>query len=1595
MRTLCVFPVVSAINVVLGGLQCLTLSESNRTVSLRECDGQDDQEWTLSNDAIQSKTEPPLCLEVEAEEPGASSHVGTGRCNNRPSQSWIHTPGGGLATRMDESWCLDGEPTNHTADLRLRGCTKDFHDEANLGPSLGLLQKYADEYLDEDLEAIEDLGETLDSMQQDLETKAENEGSSYKLKLDQLVNQVDDSARGVKKEHEDSRSSFATILPTVESTIKKANPILATAQKRFLAQDDSLPELYEEFRNVFMAQVQKDEVKWEKSYDKMVKKAEKSLEKYEKKDQKSWAKGYKKAEKWYDKLFKAIAKREKKIYKIQGKMSHQIYDNLDQTVDVLGDTEMQQSDVERMMENFESKLEYLLEDGVPEAPSEEQVAEMLEQAQEKQEEYIETGLDAKATTWEDLLGRVDEKMRGIIQRYMLQTLKQEDRPRRNVQKFAAKMQANLDRVLRKVTRNSAVSAAEMDRQERNVVLYEKALRDLGTTVTRMKSESIGSAFAQYKQSLADGIYGIVDWLEKRVPKDHAAMESYIDKSGELLNANLDQAFSEVEGAGMSQLMNSWVRFLAQKLVMTTTVNKNAQSLNDMKGPVEADREDIKASLLAAQSLTDKLVSINHIPTAMTKAATEFKRRSTDLGVNSGQRLDSASQNFAGKLIKMTSDKKMEVSRVLEQAGKDIANQAGGTVSQIESNTVEGEETADQVKYEMAQVGQKLDGFEAKLLKQSGLLTRNLPSKLKNFEDGFKADMAESSYSLDDVLAKLASYDKEVFAAGTQNMTDGINWGKGAIKDFMEAVKMQVLSEEKKVGEEMSGDETRVHATMEDLDSVRKDITKEAVGPVTGASELAGKQAQNMDKFAINLGAALTSIGKMMKQLDVGRENVRVKSEKAGQEVAVWHEDEAHTTTTKIARAASDAIRMVNVYLQKIVGNTNEQMSQNTKLVDEKKAKLGKLVDGLTGTIDAVLHPWQEGAHNTAMANWYDALQKMSANLHHSGEAAKLIAKSQQEVLGNYHTLVQTQKTQFSFNNEQLGKKSEGGLAKQKEAMKDALRRMLARKDEMEQTGSLRIGAMRSRMESVQGQTSVQKRRIEAAAASIMTVLSSHAEGEKKTIANMIAAQDEAKTRLKLADQANAENIRGADRKLERADAASERFMSTMEGNLFGQLEALDMTGLKKEIEMKLKFLQEDEKHRGEDSEHEVDTDISSVNDITSETLDKVEKTMKTFAAQNSELSAVASERNRELGGVRDDFQDDESKVRGLLAGVHEVASDIVAHIQDQQDRVEAKHKKNEDSLAAMQGMSEYTDADALDRVVLAVNEQTAMDDEVWQDVTNRVLPQQHYWHDGLEAIFAKLGMDLDLDAVQDKAKAKMAEEMMQREELNLAGNELEAFLRAEVMATRLGHRHVDKHMQRIIDDIAARNDLSTAEKLRLIQSAREDYSRQHMTVNTRVQQLMASQAEAGVKMSEMISKINNMVKRARDVAKPPWKAKSMYDMAKQKDAMKDFTAQIKTDIISNTQDTAAARSQNKAATGISLSQWNPSALIEEDESSTAAENTAAAAALTSVEEKLRVASDQRDKQDEEWESVLDDAENMNLRRSSAEVRPLSPPTASA
>merc|ERR1719316_456549 len=194
---------------------------------------------------------------------------------------------------------------------------------------------------------------------------------------------------------------------------------------------------------------------------------------------------------------------------------------------------------------------------------------------------------------------------------------------------------------------------------------------------------------------------------------------------------------------------------------------------------------------------------------------------------------------------------------------------------------------------------------------------------------------------------------------------------------------------------------------------------------------------------------------------------------------------------------------------------------------------------------------------------------------------------------------------------------------------------------------------------------------------------------------------------------------------------------------------------------------------------------------------------------------------KEFSALQQKFQADNDAVTGILMDIHDATLDLKTHVQDREERVKQVHENNEAQMASMQGMSEYDDAEALDRVLKQLTEWGTMDTGIMTKMDNMFIPRMQHWYEGVQTVFENLGAGLDMEKVTKTAKQRMEEETRLREEMAKAQVDLEEFLRSQKALENQKKRDLEKHVQSEINAVKMDVTLSNEEKQKKIQEIME------------------------------------------------------------------------------------------------------------------------------------------------------------------------------
>merc|ERR1719421_1297691 len=181
--------------------------------------------------------------------------------------------------------------------------------------------------------------------------------------------------------------------------------------------------------------------------------------------------------------------------------------------------------------------------------------------------------------------------------------------------------------------------------------------------------------------------------------------------------------------------------------------------------------------------------------------------------------------------------------------------------------------------------------------------------------------------------------------------------------------------------------------------------------------------------------------------------------------------------------------------------------------------------------------------------------------------------------------------------------------------------------------------------------------------------------------------------------------------------------------------------------------------------------------------------------KNKLIQGASAAIPKEFSVLQQKFQTDTDAVTGILMDLHDVTQDLKTHVQDREDRVKQVHESNEAQLANMQGMSEYDDAEALDRVLKQLTEWGTMDQGIMTKMDQTLIPRMQHWYEGVQQVFENLGAGLDMEKVTKTAKQRMEEEQKMREEMMRAQADLEDFLRSQKALENQKKRDLEKKVQ--------------------------------------------------------------------------------------------------------------------------------------------------------------------------------------------------------
>lgn len=1575
---------VSAINIYAHtntSQLCLARGEDDAVHAVR-CTGSPKENWNVVGENIKFGDDNNLCLQVNGEEPAEGSRVGLGDCNNSPQQGWARTKEG-LQTRLDEALCIGlagdasrpgpaPEASHPDGQLALQRCDN-VHLPLRYGVSHALLQMFQRSAGNDLQTELETLSNMMINLTAEQDRQITGVSSPFATKLANLQSSIALENSRSRDESNTARSSFGSIKSEVERMLAEAKPMHVATEEKFAQQDRKYAAVMNVANTQMMTETVKETKDFFSKYDKDVAKQfgskfvkfEKSQRKRLKKESKAESKFVKTVEKTTGKLFKKATKAQTKYVKKLSKNTDKMYDYADQAL-------TESENLDQMAQEAEFGVETVASEGTQAAPALANVEEDMEYGLEKLNEHIETELQWAGLDFYNQRRLKQEKLRLLLEKFRNKATKEQEKAMKKFEKFVNKAYAKIMKVAEKTQAYSMKAAKTLFKNLQRESSYQTELLKFQTVIDVAKHTN-DYMLENYRETTKSALQAVVEWARARIPGDREVLMEYLESAEGSLDAFARLQLKHILDANLAVLQEKWVD-MQGALQRYTTRNAVADNfITDITikllGPALAN---LQKNLAIADTITLASESLDEKKIEAMQMEANTKVEGLNIASLMLSQLDTLKQDvkkkFSGESARSsayTMGTLKKLSKENERGFAAVGGQARDMVDSINSEV-------NVMKYQMNVSAQKMEKMERDGEHIDGRLSFTLPSEMESFGDFFKTAMSRHEYGIENIRGQLNNYAETEYTGALSKVNDMIQKSS----DLMEKQRKEkfdwVADKERETENEFTIAEAEAQGRISDMQKKNGDMDTQLDAIMPNTDYFYSTTEESFQKFKEKLTAAHTKAQDEVFKLNEARTKIKTKLE------AMFKKELADPTTAAVQAAVADlGTRTTDDLIPRI--NTANAAASN-KLKGELQsyqadfaAKMSEM-DSTLKMIKTNTDRVQKVFKATDLDQYYGAfIAAQEADVKALGdydETSRYINHANSEVMRQMFKdlgLAEAQVQDTEKLNEELMLKRRMKLKERRasetafyaQKLEESTTRSAADQQRLLDTladEDEKLYRMKSRIHSGEAEQ-------EAAYNLYADKMARQGEKEMRNLAR--GDREERRAGTELADE-----IQRSKRDMQKRDAAGMLAFLAMEQTVqesMGTLQGDDKAAAAQRVYEQLMARQQADAEMIKRAENDATNGASKES---MEVFSDTDEMMRKFREGEAGIDDLGRGRAKEIDEFKTRMAQENDGVDSILMAVKDLFGTAKDYIRERQDGILAKHQKNEDALKLLDGMSEFSDADSLTKVITAVQDAKQKDYELETDLNYVVVPQFRYFRDGLTQIFDNLGQSLDLDAIATNARNKLAAEIMASENIGNAGDQLEALLQAEAIMGKYAQRGVYLHIKGALDDIMARNDISTAEKLRLIEAEKQKFKKQEIERKQKIVALADRQDKIKIKIMKLRSEVKSLMTRAEEAAKPSWTVETRGELAKRGQS-----------IAMRGDDMNRAITDLGSANSISLLQGkgglspHSSLLQENDATSIRGKTTATAtAALLSEARNLRTTEVERDQEDADWDQVLNQTE---------------------
>merc|ERR1719456_127878 len=792
---------------------------------------------------------------------------------------------------------------------------------------------------------------------------------------------------------------------------------------------------------------------------------------------------------------------------------------------------------------------------------------------------------------------------------------------------------------------------------------------------------------------------------------------------------------------------------------------------------------------------------------------EKKREATGVELASLSALGQMAQKQMGAVGQLETVANDELSTARQAIGETILKDSSSVVHDVNALSNHGSEQAATIQGEMVSTEERMKNIE-EAYEDADRNLKALPGDVQSFKDDYAGKLENANFSIQTAGEDLAAFAKERFEEALDEVVSSIGNTQTKMTQTIQSETRRVLGEVDKVSE---GLEQSTQEAAEDRETRLKgqqSIAGELQGLSTTINEFGPEVDKTVDRTKEAIADATGKVTKAAAQLAKQRENTKKQYEGEFSKYDDEYKGQVNAMINRMEMKLEEAVTQITGALQ-----STEKMTE-TSVVAKRDAINGQITAikekdaaNLETNIDQIARVIDSGKVNTLLSGAGSALHTAEDASKQSDNIFAILAEGRNQIATAQHDAVAKAEASFSKSRQGLAHNGQVALNKVRDDEQSAKRDFETSMQHVAATSGASLQAMKGDVDGVQGDVMAQTRSTAAKAGALNENLAAQSraiENDIDTQASIIAgAASDAATQAKQEQ----EKVGMLERKIERdanevdqSNMAMEQVMNGVVGQIDPSSDIRAMNGQVNALNLQMENTAKQESDLADNANNIIHKLLSQVNN-------RLTMMGRLISDKNKLIQGASAAIPKEFSTLQQKFQSDTDAVTGILMDLHDVTLDLKTHVEDREERVKQVHQSNQAQLANMQGMSEYDDAEALDRVLKQLTEWGTMDQGIMTKMDTTLIPRMQHWYEGVQQVFENLGAGLDMEKVTKTAKERMEEEQRLREEMQRAQGDLEEFLRSQ--------NALEKRVQAEINAVKMDVNLSNEEKKKKIQEILE------------------------------------------------------------------------------------------------------------------------------------------------------------------------------